>query len=126
MLLWIKVIIGCVIFTIFRRVQTHLTQSDLIDIELSSESNNSEAQVSDILYIYNGINYQILEGKPKDVEIIMNKIRKDTRHDIIQEFVTYGVPKRVYDGWVMNTINLNEVGDVIFRDMMMMIEQKYM
>lgn len=76
-----------------------LTQEDLIDIELSSEINNTENEVSRILYIYKHVNYQILGGVPEHVEIIANKIRKDPRHQIRQEFISYGLKKEfIKDG----------------------------
>ena len=56
----------------------------------------------------------------------MEKIRNDNRHNIVKEFIVYNITKRVYRGWVMNTVNLNESDDIIFRDLLVWIDDKYL
>lgn len=100
-----------------------LTKRDLEQIQKSAIRYNSEKGITGILVCLGDIFFQVLEGKPTNVDPLYNdRILSDKRHkDVICLKSENSIEERMFPEWNMQIFNLNEEKEVIpmaFRQML--------
>ncbi|MDD2816840.1 MAG: BLUF domain-containing protein [Thiotrichaceae bacterium] len=82
-----------------------------------SAHNNQRNEITGVLLFIQGIFFQILEGKPKDIDVVYGKILKDPRHnEILCLKAEEHLKTRMFPEWSMRVINFEEAysNDVLF------------
>ena len=83
--------------------------AEVESIVLQSVRYNREKEITGILMTSGGIFFQIIEGKKDDVEELYHKIVHDPRHkEVLLLNAEENVPERMFPGWSMKKINLDE------------------
>jgi hypothetical protein len=80
----------------------------LADIVRLSKINNSEHDITGLLFYHNGRFIQVLEGDKDSLEGLMSILEKDDRHQNIQRIVDQTIKKRAFKEWSMDSLNLSE------------------
>jgi hypothetical protein len=78
-------------------------EEDLLELLKKARANNMNLDVTGMLLfdIINKSFFQILEGPKKNIEILFEKIQKDTRHDGIIQIIKESIHKRAFGEWSM-------------------------
>ena len=79
------------------------------EIEAQSLENNQEVGISGLLLFRDGLFLQWLEGRQSDVEKLMSRIAKDSRHNSIHRIFEGNVAKRKYPNWSMKAVQSSKV-----------------
>jgi len=91
---------------------TALSNDEIIRIANKSVENNKRDGITGVLFCFNGIFYQILEGDEDKVSECYNRILKDSRHtNIFCLEIEENIKERIYEGWHMNTVRLEDADD---------------
>lgn len=99
---------------------SHATQNfssqEIQSIGEISAKNNQQNEITGVLLFIQGIFFQILEGKPKDIDKVYGRILKDPRHtEILCLKAEEHVKTRMFPEWSMRVINLEDgYNDVLF------------
>lgn len=80
----------------------------LADIVKRSKKNNSEYDITGLLFYHNGRFIQVLEGDKDSLEGLMSILEKDDRHENIQRIIDQTIKKRAFKEWSMDSLNLSE------------------
>jgi class 3 adenylate cyclase len=85
------------------------TVQEIETIGTASANNNQQNEITGVLLFIQGIFFQILEGKPKDIDRVYGKILKDPRHnEILCLKAEEHVKTRMFPEWSMRVINFEE------------------
>ena len=88
-----------------------LDQDDVAAILAACQRNNAERGVTGFL-LYNGRNFlQLLEGAATDLEWVMHRIERDTRHHGISRLYDEAADARACPDWLMKRIALGDSGE---------------
>ncbi|MFN3605323.1 MAG: BLUF domain-containing protein [Leptonema sp. (in: bacteria)] len=89
-----------------------LSKEELKQIAEVSIRNNSRDNLTGVLFSFNDIFYQILEGPEDKLQECYLRILKDNRHTNIYNLeIEENIKERLYPDWAMNTIILEETKD---------------
>jgi hypothetical protein len=78
-----------------------LTDSELKDILVKSQLNNSKNNLTGILLYSEGTFVQVLEGEVAELDETFEKILNDTRHKGVIELVREEINERSFPDWSM-------------------------
>lgn len=95
------------------------TGRELVALHQDAQRRNEEIHVTGILLYNAGHFLQLLEGKAIVVRRLFEKIRSDRRHQNVQQLAFLPVEARMFQGWNMGMLNLDERSDLdssLFRD----------
>ena len=100
-----------------------LTDQEVEEIGRKSTFNNAKVGVTGVLLSANEFFFQILEGEEDDVEGVMERIRKDPRHQgLLILKAEYEVAHRLFGNWSMNTVRLDGMSDMLMQAVRIMLE----
>ena len=80
----------------------------LVDIVRRSKINNSEYDITGLLFYHGGRFIQVLEGKQDSLEGLMSILERDVRHKNIERIVDQEIKKRAFQEWSMDSLNLSK------------------
>lgn len=86
-----------------------LSTDDLSEIARISGHNNRKLMVTGFLTLSNSIFVQYLEGFQEQVDLILEKIICDTRHQNIKIFRLKSSPARRFPNWQMRPVSSQEL-----------------
>ncbi len=94
------------------RFSRPLSREELLQIGEVSVRNNKRDNLTGVLFSFNDIFYQILEGPDDKLDMCYSRILKDNRHkDIYCLEIEENIQERKYPDWAMKTIILEETSD---------------
>jgi len=91
-----------------RTTEAFLKQ-DIEQIEIVSQRNNQQLDITGILVFGKGRFMQFLEGSEINVIRIFSKIKKDHRHHNIDVIRRGSIPRRQFSDWHMRLTYPNEI-----------------
>ena len=104
-------------------VNSALTDAEIDEIGRRSSLNNAKAGLTGVLLSAHEFFFQILEGQDQDVDRVMSRIRKDSRHrDVLILKAEHGVQDRLFSKWAMKTVRLTDSDDLILQAIRIMLE----
>lgn len=109
--------------TYVSKLNALLSQEDIIEIGRLASLNNQKLDVTGILISVRDYFFQILEGEEKIVDELVEKIRRDSRHNEITILsAETGCEERLFTNWGMKTVALNESNDLMLLAISMMLQ----
>lgn len=84
----------------------------LADITSKSEITNERLQITGMLFFHDGYFVQLIEGERQNIELLMSKIEKDSRHYDIRRIVDEAIDERSFHNWRMDSFKLDEFSKV--------------
>lgn len=107
-----------------------LSKEELMQIAEISIRNNTRDNLTGILFSFNDIFYQVLEGPEDKLDECYSRILKDERHkNIFCVQIEHNITERKYPDWAMKTIILEEASDsliVPLRNILNSITQSFL
>jgi len=89
-----------------------LSNDEIIRIANKSVENNKRDGITGVLFCFNDIFYQILEGEEDKVSECYDRILKDSRHTgIFCLEIEENIKERRYEEWHMKTVRLEDADD---------------
>lgn len=85
------------------------TEKDIQRLASLSAKNNADYHVGGYLCYKDGLFVQYLEGKHSDLNELMQHIRKDSRHQILEEVSLGEIEARHFQGWDMRYLAYQEL-----------------
>lgn len=99
-----------------------LTTAEVDEIGNKSVVNNTRDGLTGVLFCFNNVFYQILEGPEDAIDRCYSRILKDSRHkDIFCLEVQNDVRTREFGDWAMKTVRLEESADSLIRPIRTML-----
>jgi len=99
-----------------------LTADEVAQIGDRSVTNNTRDGLTGVLFCFNNVFYQILEGPEDALNRCYARILKDPRHkDIFCLEVENDIAQREFGDWAMKTVRLDESGDSLIRPIRTML-----
>lgn len=96
--------------------------AEIDDIGKRSVTNNTRDGLTGVLFCFNNVFYQILEGPEDALNRCYARILKDPRHkDIFCLEVENDIKTREFGDWAMKTVRLDESGDSLIRPIRTML-----
>lgn len=80
----------------------------LLDICTKAKRNNPNYGITGVLFHHNGNFLQLIEGEKDELERLMSKVKKDSRHSNITRLIDEEVEGRGFADWNMDTFNLDD------------------
>lgn len=80
---------------------TPFSQKDIATLLGKARFNNDKLGVTGMLLYDNGSFFQILEGQPETVTLILDEIQKDQRHNHIVKIIHEEIEERNFSDWTM-------------------------
>jgi class 3 adenylate cyclase len=109
--------------TYVSKLNALLSEEDIIEIGRLASLNNQKLDVTGILISVHGYFFQILEGEEKIVDELVEKIKRDSRHNEITILsAETGCEERLFTDWGMKTVALNESNDLMLLAISMMLQ----
>ncbi|GEM_PF-360350 len=88
------------------------SKQDLDTLVAISERRNKLIDITGYLCFFNNRFFQYIEGQEDDVEMLMEKIRADTRHRILYESDIEEIDRRAFTSWSMKQLKTKELSIV--------------
>ncbi|STX29427.1 regulatory protein (GGDEF domain) [Legionella beliardensis] len=82
--------------------------SMLINLLKLSRENNNKKQITGILLYKTGSFFQVLEGADTAIELLIDKIKLDPRHQDVTQIIYETIFKRDFAEWSMGFVQLEE------------------
>lgn len=99
-----------------------LTTAEIDEIAQKSITNNTRDSLTGVLFCFNNVFYQILEGPEDALDRCYARILNDSRHkDIFCLEVENDVRTREFGDWAMKTVRLEESADSLIRPIRTML-----
>lgn len=99
-----------------------ISKAELDQISTASIRNNAKAGVTGILLLCGNFFFQILEGEEESVDQVLERIRRDTRHQDLQILKVEKVQgQREFADWSMRTVYLDAINDTLVLAIRMML-----
>lgn len=96
--------------------------AEIDEIGSRSIANNTRDGLTGVLFCFNNVFYQILEGPEDAINRCYARILKDPRHkDIFCLEVENDIKAREFGDWAMKTVRLDESGDSLIRPIRTML-----
>jgi Sensors of blue-light using FAD len=83
-------------------------------ILVSAQRNNAPLGVTGALIFNAGMFAQVLEGDRQNVELIFERIQRDTRHGDVQVLAFEEAPNRGFPSWSMAFVGRSREGEILF------------
>ncbi len=100
-----------------------LSDEEVDEIGRRSTINNAKVGVTGILLSAHEFFFQILEGEPDDVDRVLERIRRDPRHqDVLILKAEHDIGERFFGRWSMRTVRLDGTSDLILQAIRIMLE----
>ncbi|RYY30584.1 MAG: BLUF domain-containing protein [Sphingobacteriaceae bacterium] len=98
-------------FLIYTSYAHHTNEQELKALLHQAQEKNKKKSITGMLLYLNGIYIQLLEGQQKDVQLLYEKILRDSRHEEIVLLKEDTIEKRFYADWSMGfkTISADEL-----------------
>jgi len=81
-----------------------LNTVELSDLVSAAEKKNKEIGVTGVLLVLSDHFVQFLEGKAEDVQLLLESIKKDSRHERLEVILTQEIEKRAFADWGMSGV----------------------
>ncbi|QXP59637.1 BLUF domain-containing protein [Olleya sp. HaHaR_3_96] len=81
---------------------------DLLDLLHDSRAFNTMDNISGVLMHKNGLFLQIIEGKSKDLENLIERLRRDTRHNNLKIIDDQSIEDRTFANWSMGCADFDD------------------
>lgn len=91
-----------------------LSEQDLDAILISARTNNSERDISGVLYYDNHYFLQYLEGTKEQVEETLNRIKSDSRHNDVTVLNFEPIPSKEFKQWSMGYLPSTGLNTAIY------------
>lgn len=88
--------------------QNESVQTILADINSKASRKNSQYNITGLLIFENNHFIQAVEGDDMQVDLLIDKISKDQRHEQMTILVDKPVQQRHFNNWNMDTLNLDQ------------------
>lgn len=98
-----------------------LSNKEIEEIGERSVRNNTRDGLTGVLFCFNGIFYQILEGPEDALNRCYTRILKDSRHKDIFCLEVENITNRQFGDWAMKTVRLDESEDSLIRPIRSML-----
>lgn len=85
-----------------------MSPQDLEAIRVASANYNANHAITGVLFYSAGHFVQLLEGDPDEVRKLYEKIEQDPRHQHIRLLVERSAGARLFPGWDMGLLDLNQ------------------
>jgi NADH dehydrogenase FAD-containing subunit/class 3 adenylate cyclase/uncharacterized membrane protein YphA (DoxX/SURF4 family) len=109
--------------TYVSKLNALLSEEDIIEIGRLASLNNQKLDVTGILISVRDYFFQILEGEEQIVDALVEKIKRDSRHNEITILsAETGCEERLFTNWGMKTVPLNESNDLMLLAIGMMLQ----
>ena len=82
---------------------------DLRDILSEARNFNFQHQINGVLYYSNGYFFQFLEGQTEKIDILLNKLKKDKRHQDYVFYDDFRFQQGQFSDWSMKYIGRNSL-----------------
>jgi hypothetical protein len=79
----------------------HMSHQELIDLLSGCRDSNSKVEITGILLYLEGCFFQVLEGEPDKLQVLFEKISKDTRHHSVMKLTSEPLTERGFANWTM-------------------------
>jgi class 3 adenylate cyclase len=100
-----------------------LSDAEVEEIGRKSTFNNAKVGVTGILLSAHEFFFQILEGREEDVDQVLERIRRDIRHEgVLILKAEHDVKQRLFGNWSMKTVRLDGISDVLIQAIRIMLE----
>lgn len=90
------------------RAKEGITKEQIDSILESSRRNNVSLGITGILFFAAGSFIQLLEGDKKNVQRLLNKIDKDSRHEAVEYLFEDETDSRLFSQWAMAYSHIDE------------------
>lgn len=99
-----------------------ISEAELDQISMVSVRNNARVNVTGILLLCGDFFFQILEGEEGEVDGVLERIRRDERHQDLQILkVEHTQGPRQFSDWSMRTVYLDAINDAVILAIRMML-----
>jgi adenylate cyclase len=99
-----------------------ISAQEVEEIGNKSVANNTRDGLTGVLFCFNNVFYQILEGPEDALDRCYARILRDNRHDnIFCLEVENEIPERQFGDWAMKTVRLDESADSLIRPIRTML-----
>ena len=88
------------------RSTKQFNKRNLLDLLHDSRAFNTIDNISGVLMHKNGLFLQIIEGKSKDLEDLIERLHRDTRHNNLKIIDDQLVEDRIFANWSMGCADL--------------------
>jgi hypothetical protein len=79
-----------------------------------SQRNNASRGITGVLVFGSGVFFQWIEGPPADVQDLITRLHKDSRHhDIVELDRIVEKRERLYPGWEMERVDADDIREVL-------------
>lgn len=78
-----------------------LTDEELKQLLIQSQTANKEFDVTGLLLYYKGIFMQVIEGAPENVKQLFQNIEHDSRHTAVIKLAEEEIEERAFGEWAM-------------------------
>ena len=85
-----------------------LSKRNLLDMLHEARAFNSIDNISGVLMHRKGTFIQVIEGEPKDVEDLFQRIQRDRRHKKVKIILDSSVDSRHFSNWAMGCADFDE------------------
>jgi hypothetical protein len=101
----------------YSRKKRDLPEDELQELVEFASHRNQSMNVSGFLTLNKKYYVQYLEGSNTSLESLMDSIRRDKRHEVINE-VTYQIEQKLCSDWTMRYLSDANLGNIQFPDLM--------
>jgi hypothetical protein len=98
-----------------------MSNKEIDEIGERSVKNNTRDGLTGVLFCFNNISYQILEGPDDALNRCYARILKDSRHKDIFCLEVENITTRQYGDWAMKTVRLDESNDSLIKPIRTML-----
>ncbi len=100
-----------------------MSEAEITRIGVTSGENNQQEQITGLLVYFEKLFFQVIEGEDDKVNRLFAKIGADPRHnDILRLKTEYNITERLFPGWSMKTINLDDNVDELLRPIKILLQ----
>ncbi|RFZ90691.1 BLUF domain-containing protein [Mucilaginibacter conchicola] len=78
-----------------------LTDEDLKDLLIQSQTSNKKYDVTGLLLYYKGVFMQVIEGSSEHITQLFRNIEKDQRHTAVIKLAEEEIEERAFGDWAM-------------------------
>ncbi|WP_239490039.1 BLUF domain-containing protein [Luteitalea sp. TBR-22] len=88
------------------------TMAELAQLVAYSQRRNEQDGLTGLLLYGRGHFLQLLEGRRQPLLLTYDRIARDARHTDIELLLDGPIPARVFEGWAMGLLNVDQSGEV--------------
>ena len=88
------------------------TVSELEELVAYAQQRNAKDGLTGLLLYGRGHFVQLLEGRRQPLVLTFDRIARDPRHTEVEVLLDGPIPKRLFDGWAMGLVNVEQAGEI--------------